>query len=91
MQATVEAVRTVDQLPAVLRLPRIAAPPPEPDAPLPEPPARLRCRLGLHRWLPLALSVHGAGAGLSVSFCRDCPRVRRPAGPHPRPLSHPSH
>jgi len=48
-------------------------------APAPEPPAPLRCRLGLHRWLPLALSVHGASAGLSVAFCRDCPRVRRPA------------
>lgn len=48
-----------------------------------EPDVPLRCRLGFHRWLPLALSVHGrgigAGAGLSVSFCRSCPAVRRPA------------
>ncbi|HEY7295699.1 MAG TPA: hypothetical protein VH916_11705 [Dehalococcoidia bacterium] len=44
-----------------------------------EPTPRLRCRLGFHRWLPLALSVHGAGAGLFVAFCRDCPQVRRPA------------
>jgi len=52
------------------------------DDPLPpEPGVPLRCRLGFHRWLPLALSVHGAGAGagLSVSFCRCCPAVRRPA------------
>ncbi len=78
MQAMVEAVASVQQLSTLLRFPRIAGPAPEADA-QPEPPAPLRCRLGLHRWLPLALSLHGASAGLSVSFCRDCPRVRRPA------------
>ena len=81
-QAAVEAVRPVEQLPAALRFsPRSRPPsaPRTPRPPSPEPPAPLRCRLGLHRWLPLALSVHGASAGLSVSFCRDCPQVRRPA------------
>jgi len=80
-QATAEATRPLDELPAAMRFPP-AVSSPEPPAPLPTPPdpaAPLRCRLGLHRWLPLALSVHGASAGLSVAFCRDCPQVRRPA------------
>jgi len=39
--------------------------------------ASLRCRLGFHRWLPLALSVPGAATGCSVSFCRSCPATVR--------------
>lgn len=38
----------------------------------------LRCRLGLHRWLPLALSLHGSRSASTFSFCRRCPAVRRP-------------
>jgi hypothetical protein len=37
----------------------------------------LRCRLGLHSWLSLALSVPGSPAGLSAAFCRCCPAVRQ--------------
>ncbi len=39
----------------------------------------LRCRFGLHRWLPLAMGFSGAHRQLSLSFCRDCPAIRRPA------------
>jgi len=39
----------------------------------------LRCRLGFHRWLPVALSFSRARSSLDVAFCRCCPAVRRPA------------
>ncbi|HLZ69560.1 MAG TPA: hypothetical protein VKV26_06565 [Dehalococcoidia bacterium] len=75
--STVDAGRTHEPLPAALLF---ASKPSAPaELPAPAAPAPLRCRLGMHRWLPLALSLHGADAGLSVAFCRDCPRVRRPA------------
>lgn len=40
----------------------------------------LRCRLGRHHWVPLAMSLAGARAQLAVSFCRDCPAMRRQPG-----------
>ncbi len=46
----------------------------------PAAPLSFRCRIGRHRWLPLALSLAGAGRRACVSFCRDCPAVRRPDG-----------
>ncbi len=42
-----------------------------PAAPLP-----FRCRVGLHRWTSLALSLPGARHQATVSFCRDCPGLR---------------
>ena len=46
----------------------------EPAAPVARIP--LRCRLGLHSWLALALSVPGAPSTLTAGFCRCCPAVR---------------
>lgn len=59
-----------------VRQPRAAAPTPsEPvDASVSVP---WRCRMGLHRWLPLALSLGGHRHGPGVFLCRDCPAVRR--------------
>lgn len=65
----------VRQARAALPLPEPAV---EPSAPIP-----WRCRVGLHRWLPLALSLGGHRHGPGVFLCRDCPALRRPA-PAPR-------
>jgi len=46
----------------------------------------LRCRLGMHRWLALSLSLTGARARNGISFCRDCPALKRPLAPNPQPL-----
>lgn len=37
----------------------------------------LRCRVGLHSWLPLAMSFSNARYRLGFSFCRHCPATRR--------------
>src|SRR5579883_1864367 len=35
----------------------------------------LRCRLGFHSWVTLALSLAGARVQRSAAFCRHCPAV----------------
>ncbi len=47
----------------------------------PAEPLSFRCRVGLHRWTSLALSLAGAHDQAAISFCRDCPAFR-PAGAH---------
>ena len=65
--------------PAFTPAPPLAGPLAERGWGQPQPPAArvpLRCRLGLHSWLSLALSVPGSSSSLSAAFCRCCPAVR---------------
>jgi hypothetical protein len=58
-----------------VRQPRIAPTPTDPAGASGAVP--WRCRMGMHRWLPLALSLGGRRHGPGVFLCRDCPAVRR--------------